>query len=140
MDTADTREWLTTNGLGGYASGTVCGANTRRYHGLLVAALTPPGRRTILLSRVDETVRVADMAYELATCFWQSGATAPQGFRHLARFQAAPVPTWEYRVGSGRLIKRVACLPARNATVIGYRWEGQAPINLAARLVASFLD
>src|SRR6266536_2684606 len=61
MDRPDTREWLTTNGLGGYASGTVCGANTRRYHGLLVAALEPPGRRTILLSRVDETVRAAGL-------------------------------------------------------------------------------
>src|SRR6266536_2702607 len=108
MDRPDTREWLTTNGLGGYASGTVCGANTRRYHGLLVAALEPPGRRTVLLSRVDETVRVDDATYELSTSFWQSGAVAPEGFRHLVCFEAAPVPTWEYRIGPGRLVKRVA--------------------------------
>ena len=65
MDRPDTREWLTTNGLGGYASGTACGANTRRYHGLLVAALEPPGQRTVLLSRVDETVIVGGDVYEL---------------------------------------------------------------------------
>src|SRR5215207_1283432 len=65
MDRPDTREWLSTNGLGGYASGTACGANTRRYHGLLVAALEPPGQRMVLLSRLDETVIVGGGVYEL---------------------------------------------------------------------------
>ena len=117
MDRPDTREWLTTNGLGGYASGTACGANTRRYHGLLVAALEPPGQRTVLLSRLDETVIVGGEAYELGASFWGSGAVAPEGFRHLTAFRACPVPTWEYQVGLGRLVKRVASLPGQNAVV-----------------------
>ena len=54
---AESREWLVTNGLGGYASGTVAGTTTRRYHGLLVAALQPPVKRTMLVSGLDETVR-----------------------------------------------------------------------------------
>ncbi len=59
-------EWLETNGLGGWASSTVAGANTRRYHGLLVAAVEPPVGRTVLVSKLEETVRVAGGAYELS--------------------------------------------------------------------------
>ena len=66
MDSLDRREWLSANGLGGYASGTVSGANTRCYHGLLVAALTPPGQREVLLSRLDEVAVVGDEVFELA--------------------------------------------------------------------------
>jgi predicted glycogen debranching enzyme len=140
MDGPDGREWLTTNGLGGYASGTVGGANTRRYHGLLVAALEPPGRRTVLLSRIDETVWRGQQAVELATNHWRSGAVAPQGFRHLASFQAAPVPTWEYQLDEGRLLKQVACLPGVNATVVGYQLLDGPPIRLELALLANSRD
>src|SRR5262245_54995763 len=99
MESLDRREWLSANGLGGYASGTGSGANTRRYHGLLVAALVPPGQRQVLLSRLDEVAVVGGEVYELGASIWQSGAIAPQGYQHLASFQARPVPTWEYRVG-----------------------------------------
>src|SRR5687768_5382955 len=135
METPDTREWLSANGLGGYAGGTVTGANSRRYHGLLVAALEPPGKRTVLLQRVDETVVVSGEIYELGTSFWHSGWTAPEGFHHLASFRPAPVPTWEYRVGLGRLVKRVASIPGRNAVAIGYRLEGGPPVRLELKLL-----
>ena len=72
-----TREWLETNGLGGYASSTIVGANTRRYHGLLVAALAPPGRRTMLLSKLEETLAVRDVEYDLS-CNQYPGAVHPQ--------------------------------------------------------------
>lgn len=140
MDQPDIREWLTTNGLGGYASGTVCGASTRRYHGLLVAALQPPSGRQVLLSRLDETVVVGGDVYELGTSFWQSGWTAPEGYRHVTAFRASPVPTWEYRVGLGRLVKRVACLPGQNAVVIGYRLEGGPPVRLELKVLANSRD
>ena len=140
MQTPDRREWLTTNGLGGYASGTVCGANSRRYHGLLIAALRPPGQRTVLLSRVDEVVRLGDEAHELSTSFWRSGATAPEGYRYLERFRHDPIPTWEYRVGEVGLIKRVACLPERNAVVVGYRQQDGPPIRLELTLLANHRD
>src|SRR3989442_11239133 len=135
MDSADTREWLTTNGLGGYASGTICGANTRRYHGLLVAALTPPGRRTVLVSRIDETVMVDGRVYELAANFWASGALAPRGNEHLASFSVEPVPTWEYRVGLGRLIKRIAAIRGKNAVAISYHLESGPPVCLELKLL-----
>jgi predicted glycogen debranching enzyme len=140
MDRADTREWLTTNGLGGYASGTACGANTRRYHGLLVAALEPTGQRTVLLSRLDETVIVGGDVYELGANFWSSGAVAPEGFRHLTSFRASPVPTWEYQVGLGRLVKRVACLPGRNAVAVSYLLEGGPPVRLEIKVLANSRD
>jgi predicted glycogen debranching enzyme len=138
--TPDTREWLSTNGLGGYASGTVCGANTRRYHGLLVAALNPPSQRTVLLSRIDETVVRDAQRYELAVNFWASGDVAPQGHRHLASFGLDPVPTWEYSLPPGRLIKRVAAIPGRIAVAISYRLEGGTPVRLELRLLANDRD
>ena len=61
------REWLETNGLGGFASATVAGANTRRYHGLLSAALNPPGGRMLLLSKLEETLVVGEKRIELST-------------------------------------------------------------------------
>jgi predicted glycogen debranching enzyme len=140
MNQPDTREWLSTNGLGGYASGTACGAHTRRYHGLLVAALEPPGQRTVLLSRLDETVIVGGEVYELGANFWSSGSTVPQGHHHLKSFQASPVPTWEYQVGLGRLVKRVASLPGQNAVAISYRLEGGPPIRLEMKVLANSRD
>jgi glycogen debranching enzyme len=140
METLDRREWLTANGLGGYASGTVSGANTRRYHGLLVAALVPPGQRQVLLSRLDEVAVVGGEVYELGASVWQSGAIAPQGYRHLASFQARPVPTWEYHVGLGRLIKRIVAVPGRNATAISYHLEGGPPVRFEIKVLANGRD
>ncbi len=70
LDAAEAREWLVTNGIGGFASGTVAGTATRRYHGLLVAALQPPVARTVLVSGLDESVRYLDASYSLATNRW----------------------------------------------------------------------
>ena len=137
MDSLDRREWLSANGLGGYASGSVSGANTRCYHGLLVAALTPPGQREVLLSRLDEVAVVGNEVYELGTSVWQSGTIAPEGYRHLVRFQASPVPSWEYQVGLGRLIKRVAAVPGRNATAISYHLEDGPPVRFEIKVVAN---
>ena len=75
LEIAEAREWLVTNGLGGYASGTVAGTTTRRYHGLLVAALQPPVKRTVLVNALDETVRYRgtsfsrDKSMEERICF-----------------------------------------------------------------------
>jgi len=95
-------EWLSTNGLGSYASQTVALANTRRYHGLFVAALAPPVRRTVLLARLDEVVQTADGAkFELATSYWQDGVVAPHGYENLRAFANLPVPTWQYEIPGG---------------------------------------
>ncbi len=66
LEAAESREWLVTNGLGGYASGTIAGTTTRRYHGLLIAALQPPVRRTMLVNGFDETVRYLGNRFSLS--------------------------------------------------------------------------
>src|SRR5437879_1847698 len=95
------REWLVANGLGGYASSSVAGANTRRYHGLLVAALNPPVGRAVLLSKMEETVEVIAPDGSVSPTFPLSvnlypGAVYPQGHRCLETFSAAPAPTWTW--------------------------------------------
>ncbi len=139
MDRPDTREWLTTNGLGGYASGTACGANTRRYHGLLVAALDPRASG-LCCSRPRRDGDRWRRRLRTRRQFLELGATAPQGHDHLKSFTANPVPTWEYQVGLGRLIKRVASLPGRNAVAISYRLEGGPPVRMEIKVLANSRD
>ena len=83
------KEWLLTNGLGGYASGTVIGVNTRKYHGLLVAALHPPGDRTVCLSKIDEDLIIGEKVYRLGANEFQ-GLIFPTGFEFLKEFSVAP--------------------------------------------------
>ena len=92
-DEAWRREWLVTNGIGGYASASLAGANTRRYHGLLVPAFSPPLGRAVLLSKVEEEVRVEDQLYQLSANKYPS-VVQPQGYRHLTYFNTRPVPTF----------------------------------------------
>ena len=117
------REWLVTNGLGGYASSTVIAANTRSYHGLLVAALTPPTGRTLLLSSIDEELIADGVSCHLA-CHQYPGTIYPQGFRHLQEFQRYPVPTFLYRTEGMEVKKRVFMVYGENTTVIRYDIEG----------------
>ena len=95
MNDLDTREWLLTNGLGSFASGTVCDARTRTYHGWLMAALDPPGSRTLLLSHLDASLEVAGELWALSTNFWNGGKKIePLGYQLLHSFEIDPVPTW----------------------------------------------
>src|SRR3982074_3215699 len=87
LDVAEQREWLVTNGIGGFASGTVSGNPTRRYHGLLVGALHPPICRMQLVAKLDETVRYHALNYEWATNRWPSGAVEPRGHVHIESFR-----------------------------------------------------
>lgn len=123
-DAHDGREYLVTNGLGTYASANLWGANTRRYHGLLVASLQPPVQRTVLFSRIDEVISINGVETNLATNFWKSGSISPRGFESLTQFYPLPVPTWIYRVNGGLLIKQVAMMPEKQQVAIGYTWNG----------------
>ncbi len=140
---AVTREWLETNGLGGYASSTIIGANTRRYHGLLVAALAPPGRRTLLLSKLEETLAVRDVEYDLS-CNQYPGAIHPQGYQYLREFRLDPFPMFLYEVGDGRLTrleKTVAMCRERNAVIVRYRLlEGVGTASLIVRPLVNCRD
>ena len=95
FDSALSREWLETNGLGGFSCGTVAGANTRRYHGLLTAALHPPGGRMLLLSKLEETLVAGGQRIDLSTNEY-SGAIHPSGYLLLAGFRLDPSPSWMF--------------------------------------------
>ena len=132
------REWLVTNGLGGYASASLATANTRRYHGLLVAALNPPVGRAVLLSKLEETLTVTDAqgsatAYALSANVYP-GAIYPQGYQHLESWSAYPTPTWTWQPTPGlRFEKRVWMAQGENTTYIAYRLL-DAPENTTVRL------
>ncbi|MCJ7703609.1 MAG: glycogen debranching enzyme N-terminal domain-containing protein, partial [Anaerolineales bacterium] len=114
---AVSREWLVTNGIGGYASGTIAGVLTRRYHGLLVAALKPPLERTLLVSKLDETARYCGGTYTLSANHWNSGTIDPRGFHHLERFRLeGTTPVWTYGLADALLEKRIWMQPGANTT------------------------
>jgi predicted glycogen debranching enzyme len=121
LDQSLHREWLVTNGLGGYAMGTVAGAGTRRYHNLLVAATKPPVERTVLLSRIDETVTSGARVAELATNLWISGAISPRGYTLLRSFRLEEsIPVWTFELDGITLEKRVWMVAGSNTTCVRY--------------------
>ena len=138
------REWLVTNGIGGYAAGTVTGVPTRRYHGLLVAALQPPLGRTLLAAGVMEGVDYDGSRAELGAARWQSrrGPIAPDGYRHLRRFHLdGTTPTWTYALGDALLEKQVWMEPGVNTTYLRYRLvRGSAPLRLQVKVLADHRD
>jgi predicted glycogen debranching enzyme len=123
LERALSLEWLETNGIGGFASATICGANTRRYHGLLTAALHPPVGRAVLLSKIEETVWVGERAFEISVNRYP-GAVYPQGHRWLKEFRLDPLPTFVYELDGVALEKRVFMPDGENATVIEYEARG----------------
>ena len=119
---AEKREWLVTNGIGGFASGTVAGVQTRRYHGLLVAALHPPLGRTLLLSAVAESVDYDDREYRLNTCRWGDGSVAPEGYRLIESFRLeGTIPVWTYACADALLEKRIWMEQGANTTYVSYK-------------------
>ena len=121
LPAAERREWLCTNGIGGFASGTVAGSLTRRYHGLLVAALEPPLGRTLLVAKVDDTIAYDGAGASLATNRWVGGAIDPQGYRAIERFVLdGSTPVWTYAVGDALVEKRVWMEPGANTTYVRY--------------------
>src|SRR4051794_32862350 len=126
-------EWLETNGLGGWAGTTVAGAHSRREHGLLAAAAEPPSGRTVLLSRLDETLHVEGESFELS-CNQFPGAAAPRGFERLTAFRQDLFPTFEFEAGGVRLRKTVAALDGENTTLVLYEVvQASGPFILSLR-------
>ncbi len=119
FDQALRREWLETNGLGGWASSTITGAHSRRYHGLLVAAVRPPVGRTVLLSKLDETVVTENQRFDLSANIYP-GAVHPQGYRYLQQFSKGHFPEFIYEAGGVRLRKTVAAVHGENTTLVLY--------------------
>lgn len=118
-DRAVKYEWLETNGLGGYASSTIIGTHTRRYHGLLVASLNPPVERSVLLAHLDETLEFADQRFELSTHQYYQ-AVNPHGFQYLTQYRRGFFPEFIYEAGGIKLKKTIAAIHGENTTVIQY--------------------
>ncbi len=123
LDEAARREWLVTDGLGGYASGTVAGLRTRRYHGLLVTATTAAGASRMLgLAALDVVVVIGDRRIRLATHEWASGVVDPRGYEHLATFDLDDgLPRWRYDLGSVQIELEVAMTHGRSAVGVVHR-------------------
>ncbi|MEP7274081.1 MAG: amylo-alpha-1,6-glucosidase, partial [Acidobacteriota bacterium] len=119
LSAAQNLEWLETNGLGGFASSTIAGLNTRRYHGLLIAATQPPVGRLTMLSKLEETVVIGDRRYELSTNQYP-GTIYPRGFEFLAEFRLDPFPISVYEIEDVRIEKAVFMIQGENSTVIQY--------------------
>jgi predicted glycogen debranching enzyme len=119
LDVALHREWLETNGLGGFASSTIVGLNTRRYHGLLVAALKPPVERFVLLSKLEEILLIDGQPFDLSANRYP-GVVHPQGFRYLTQFRLDPFPVFTYDIEGVEIEKTVFMVHGENSTVVQY--------------------
>ncbi len=142
LETAESHEWLVTNGIGGYASGTLAGGMSRRYHGLLVAALRPPVGRTQLVAWIDEIVRCHGAEFALATHRWASGAIEPRGFQHIEGFRLeGTMPVWTYAVGDARLEKRVWMQQGANTTYVQYTMvQGSSSVEMELKSLVNYRD
>ena len=118
------REWLETNGLGGFSSSTVIGLNTRRYHGLLTAATKPPVGRVVMLSKLEEVLIIDSRRYELSANQYP-GVIHPQGFRFQTGFRLDPFPVFTYEVEGLRLEKSLFMVQGQNTTVVGYELQAR---------------
>src|SRR5581483_6934783 len=137
LDHALEREWLETNGIGGFASSTVACVNTRRYHALLTAALDKPPGRYVLLSKLEPTLIVADDKFPLCANIYP-GAIYPAGFQFLRAFRLDPFPVFTFEV-SGRVIeKRIVMAQGENTTVVEYRLLSGDPCGLEIRPLIAF--
>jgi predicted glycogen debranching enzyme len=135
-----TREWLVANGLGGYASGTIAGATTRRYHGLLIAALPTPFGRQVMLNHLSELVRLHDGHTELISGEERAGDLRLYGTDCLAEFRLENgLPVWRYKVGACTFEKRVHLVHRQNTVFVHYRLvEGEGRIRLKLRPSVDF--
>ena len=113
------KEWLITNGIGGYSSSSIIGANTRKYHGLLVASLTPPGRRFLILSKLDESIEVRGKKYDLYTNIGKEYIS--KGFKYQESFKKDIIPTFNYKIGKIEITKKICMDYGKNTVGVYYK-------------------
>jgi predicted glycogen debranching enzyme len=127
-------EWLVTNGLGGYAASTVTGLNTRKYHGLLVAALNPPGDRTVCLAKLDEDLLIGNKTVRLGVNEFQDHSIFPSGYQRLCQFTLNPLPTFTYTADKVTVKKTVALAYGKNLAVTLYEIKNRDPADATFRV------
>lgn len=142
LNTVEMREWLVTNGIGGYASGTVAGLLTRRYHGLLVAALKPPLGRNLLVTKFDETASYDGKTYPLMSNRWADGGVDPNGYINIQEFRLdGTVPVWTFACGDALLEKTVWMEQGANTTYIRYKLlRGSMPLDIGIKAYVNYRD
>ncbi len=113
------KEWLLTNGIGGYAYSTIIGANTRRYHGLLVASLNPPVERHLVLSKIDETLEIGNNKYNLYS--FKTPDYVMEGFQYQQHFLCDPLPVYTYNIEDVFIEKVITMVYRENTVAIVYR-------------------
>jgi len=141
-ETSQSKEWLVTNGIGGYASGTIANVLTRRYHGLLTAALRPPTRRTLLIAKLDEIASYGDQSVPLFANQWGDGSIDPRGFVYIESFHLeGTLPVWTFAIGDALLEKRIWMQQGENTTYVQYSLKrASAPMNLRTKVLVNYRD
>jgi predicted glycogen debranching enzyme len=136
------KEWLVTNGIGGFASGTAANACTRRYHGLLVAALKPPVERTVMVAKLEAFADYDGRRFSLTSSEYGDGTVDPRGYSHLERFGIeGTLPIWQYVLGDARVQQRVAMVHGENTTVVSFTLErASSPLRLELRPLCTYRD
>ena len=133
------KEWLITNGIGGYASSTVIGANTRRYHGLMVAPLNPPAKRFLILTKVDEAIEIEGQKHDLYTNVGTEYTS--QGFKYLESFEKEFVPIFKYKVENIEITKIICFDYGRNTIGIYYKIKtADKPCKLSLAPIVNYRD
>lgn len=136
------REWLVTNGTGSYACGTVAGANTRCYHGVLIAALAAPVGRTLLVAKIDGTAHLRGAPYPLDTNEWSDNSIEPRAYYWLESFRLdGAIPTWTYALAEAQLVKRLWMAHGYDTTYLTYTHaRGNDPIDLDLKALCTYRD
>ena len=133
------KEWLITNGLGGFASSTVLGINTRKYHGLLIAPLTPPARRYLILSKLDESIKIGDEKYPLYSNMGKDYIS--DGYKYQTSFEKQEVPIFTYQVKDVKITKTICMEYGKNTVGVLYRIKnGKDPATLTLAPIMNFRD
>ncbi|MDP4092500.1 MAG: amylo-alpha-1,6-glucosidase [Bacillota bacterium] len=133
------KEWLITNGIGGFASSTVIGANTRRYHGLLVASLNPPVARHLIVSKLDETIEADNMTYNLSS--FRTPDFTMNGYQYLDHFSRNPLPCYYFRCDDIFIEKKICMVHGKNTIIVLYHIiNGNSSIKLRLTPLLNFRD
>ena len=133
------KEWIITNGIGGYCSSTIIGANTRKYHGLLVAPLYSPARRNLILSKLDESIILDGRKYDLYTNVCKNYIS--QGFQYLESFQKEMLPVFKYKIENTEKTKTICMQYGRNTVIVYYKIRnGNSKAKLQLAPILNFRD
>ena len=139
LENALDKEWIITNGIGGFASSTIIGANTRKYHGLLVAPIIPPARRTLILSKLDESIEIDNTKYDLFTNIGKSYIS--QGFKYQVSFEKEHMPIFTYKVEDVEISKTICMEHFKNTVGVYYKIKnGNHKTKLTLAPIMNFRD